>query len=75
MQIRQFIQYFEENTTIIVRGQKSNPDGTKKFIDLINMKLKDLIEIFGYYNSILDKNINFGQVTVIDSKVIIIIPE
>ena len=50
MQIRQFIQYFEENTTIVVKGQKTNPDGTKKFIDLINMKLKDLIEIFGYYN-------------------------
>lgn len=75
MQIRQFIQYFEENTTIVVKGQKTNPDGTKRFIELISMKLKDLIEIFEYYNSILDKNINFSQVTVVDGKVVITIPE
>ena len=63
MQIKQLLNYFAEDTFVVIKTIMVE-EGTKKFHILLSMPIKDIKELQDYYGSILDKNIGSGQVSI-----------
>ena len=76
MPIREFLKYFSGETKVTIKSMRMNGLGDKTYDSLFNAKkIKDITRVETYFESILSRTIAEGQVTIIDSVIIIVLDD